>query len=62
MPRTRDIIAAQERLSTNFATMASFDAEEATVSASLPRPETGLADAILRSNRAPAKALLAKGY
>jgi hypothetical protein len=48
----KPIIAAKLRLSTNFAIMVSFDVKEASVSATLARPEIGLGTRVQRLGKA----------
>jgi hypothetical protein len=52
MPRISAIIPVKGRLSTIFAIVVSFDVKEAAVSATLPRPETGLSAHLRRLDKA----------
>jgi hypothetical protein len=52
MPRISAIISAKGRLSTNFAIVVSFDVKEVAVSATLPRPDTGLGAHLRRLGKA----------
>jgi hypothetical protein len=51
-PRASPIIAAKLRLSTNYAIMVGIDVKEASVSATLARPEIGLGAHVQRLGKA----------